>query len=338
MNPRYRRLLIPGLLLVLIVVVLLTSLSREASGASPVSAAEKPERDVVSTIKHEDIEESSGLVLSRNHDDLAYTINDSGNAPIVYAIEVSTGDLVGTTRVGGGELDDPEALSIDNEGTLWVADIGDNDSDRDDIALYAFPESGRGTHSVKARRYPLSYDKGPRDAETLLINPKTNEKFIVTKSLKGGELFPIPGSLRVNDGNDLIREIEDLSVLVTDGAFTPDGRYAVLRTLGSIQVFDAESWKLLRSDRVPNQKQGETLAMEADGASVLIGSEGKNSELLRVALNVEQEATEEVTTDSPSTDEDEKDAGDSNNEWWQWAALAAALLGAAGGATLLRRR
>lgn len=34
MNPRYRRLLIPGLLTVLIIVVLLTSLARSAKGAT----------------------------------------------------------------------------------------------------------------------------------------------------------------------------------------------------------------------------------------------------------------------------------------------------------------
>lgn len=338
MNPRYRRLLIPGLLVVLIVVVLFTSLSREASGAKRLSAAEKPGHEVVSTISHKDIEESSGLVLSRKHDDLAYTINDSGNDPIVYAIKVSTGEVVGTTLIGGGELDDPEALSIDNTGTLWIADIGDNGDDRDDIALYALPEPGSGAHSVNARRYPLAYDKGPRNAETLLVNPKTNEKYIVSKTLSGGELFAVPESLKANEMNGLTRQAGNLPVLTTDGAFTPDGRYAVLRTLGEIQVFDVKGWELVRSDQAPSQQQGETLAMEADGDSILIGSEGENSELLRVALNIDQEEPDATAPVSPPKDKNQTDSEKNDNDWRQWAIVGVVLLVGAGLFRVLRRR
>jgi len=339
MKPRYRRLLIPGLLVVLIVVVLFTSLSREASGAAPVPTGKKPDRDVVSTIRDPRITESSGLVLSRNHDDLAYTVNDSGNDPVVYAVRVSSGELVGTTSIGGGELDDTEALSIDNTGTLWIADIGDNDAERDDIALYALPEPGPGAHSVTARRYPIAYDNGPRDAETLLINPRTNDKYLVSKKLSGGELFGIPGSLKADEVNDLTEQVDNLPILATDGAFTPDGRYAVLRTLGAIQVYDAKSWDLVRSGPVPSQEQGETLAMEADGASVLIGSEGEDSELLRVALNVERAEPEETTpTASPTADEADNEPAGDDNDWAPWAIGVAAAVVVAAGAVLIRRR
>lgn len=335
MNPRYRRLLIPGLLVVLIVVVLLTALSRQANGSL---AGEKLEGEVVCTITEEDIQESSGLVLSREHDDVAYTINDSGNDPIVYAIKVSTGALVGTTTLSNDDIDDPEALSIDNDGTLWFADIGDNDGDRDDIALYALPESGPGNHTVEARWYPLEFDKGPRDAETLLINPKTNDKYIVTKMVSGGELFPIPKSLTAGRTNHLTQQAEKLPVLTTDGAFTPDGRHAVLRTLGEIQVFDAKDWSRVRSDGVPAQEQGETLAMEPDGDSVLIGSEGENSQLLRVALKINEQ---HEPTDSPPASEAAAEPvpePPEDNPWWQWAALASILLGGAGLVALVRRR
>ena len=37
------------------------------------------------------ITESSGLALSRAYDGLAYTINDSGNAPLIFAITGASG-------------------------------------------------------------------------------------------------------------------------------------------------------------------------------------------------------------------------------------------------------
>src|SRR4051812_595863 len=153
MNPRYRRLLIPGLLLILLVVVLISSLARRADGAESAP-------HVVSRMTDPLIRESSGLAISHAHDDLAYTINDSGNAPLVFAVQISTGRVVGTTRVGGGILRDTEAISIDRHGTLWVSDTGDNLNSRTDTALYALPEPGPGNHTVTARRYPISYPRG----------------------------------------------------------------------------------------------------------------------------------------------------------------------------------
>ncbi|MEO6473071.1 MAG: hypothetical protein ABIR57_13855, partial [Aeromicrobium sp.] len=79
MNPRYRRLLIPGLLAVLIVVVLLSALARSARGDTTTRPTDPI--GVVSTITDKHIKESSGLVLSLKDPDLAYTINDSGNDP-----------------------------------------------------------------------------------------------------------------------------------------------------------------------------------------------------------------------------------------------------------------
>ncbi len=51
---------------------------------------------------------------------------------------------------------DTEALAIDRDGTLWVADTGDNRGQRNDAALYALPEQGRGDHTVTAQRYPIT--------------------------------------------------------------------------------------------------------------------------------------------------------------------------------------
>ena len=96
----------------------------------------------------------------------------------MYAIELSTGDVVGTTRVRGGNLDDTESIAIDGDGRMWLADLGDNDTERNDAALYRFPEPGPGRHSVNAKRFPVSYEGGPADIETFMVHPKTGEKFL----------------------------------------------------------------------------------------------------------------------------------------------------------------
>ena len=136
MNPRHRRLLIPGLLIALLAIVLFSSLARKADGAETTP-------DVVSTIADPAITESSGLVVSREDDDLAYTINDSGSAPIVYAIEISSGKTVGTTRLRRRRWSTPRRCRSTSDGTLWIADTGDNRATRNDVALYSTPAPGR---------------------------------------------------------------------------------------------------------------------------------------------------------------------------------------------------
>lgn len=274
MNPRYRRLLIPGLLLILIVVVIISSLNRRADGAETAQ--------VVTRMTDPRITESSGLALSRAYDGIAYTINDSGNEPLIFAVDLATGQTVGTTRVKGGTLSDTEALAIDGDGVLWVADTGDNDENRTDAALYALPEQGRGDHTVPAFRYPITYDSDSHNVEALLVHPKTGAKLLVSKGLLFGTVYALPAKLSTDRSNGAVAQESVGPGTVTDATFTVDGKYAVMRSYTTIYLVDPADGSVLSSARAPYQKQGETITAEA--TSLLIGSEGAGSELVRVPM------------------------------------------------------
>lgn len=325
MNPRHRRLLIPGLLIGLLAIVLFSSLARKADGAEA-----RP--DVVSTIADPAITESSGLVVSTEDDDLAYTVNDSGSSPIVYAIEISSGKTVGTTRLDA-ELIDTEALSIDQDGTLWIADTGDNRATRNDVALYSTPAPGRTDGDLQSvSRFPVSYPGGPLDVESLAINPVTGEKFLISKGLLGGTVFAVPDPL-VEDTDNRASALEgDIPGIITDAAFTPDGRFVVARDYSEAYVLDAATWQIASSQELPSAEQGETLAFEAGGRSFLVGSEGAGSPLIRVpfqapeaaAAPAEPTASSAVTT-VPSNAPAATGGGFAGSTWF-WAALAVGLL------------
>ena len=289
MNPRYRRLLIPGLLVLLLVVVIVSSLGRRADGA-------EADQRVVSRMEDPRITESSGLALSRAYDGIVYTINDSGNDPLIFAIELKTGRTVGVTRVEGGTLSDTEALAIDREGTLWVADTGDNAERRKDAALYALPEQGPGDHTVVASRYPISYDADSHNVEALLVHPITGAKLLVSKGMLSGTIYKLPSKLSTDHANVAVAQKGVGPSTVTDGTYTADGKYAVMRTYASMYLYDAKDGTLLNGVRTPRQKQGETIAAEPH--SLLVGSEGSNSELIRVPIpsaNPEPTATPSAT-------------------------------------------
>lgn len=345
MNPRYRRLLIPGLLIVLLAIVVISSLARRAEGAEAAP-------EVVSLISDPRITESSGLVVSLAHDDLAYTVNDSGHTPTVYALRISTGTVVGATTIAGGTLVDTEALSIDRDGTLWIADTGDNRANRTDVALYALPEPGEGDHAVTARRYPLSYGDGPQDVETLVISPRTGEKFLVSKGLLGGAVFAVPDHLVAGRPTTLRALDAAAPGLLTDGGFTIDGAGIVVRDYARAFVLDASTWDVVTSERLPRVTQGETLAMEPGRRSFLIGSEGGDSPLIRVPFNQPAGATTTAPSvtapsvtapsDPPATaDARAPDPADDNGfagATWLWSGLALALLLAVSVAATRARR
>lgn len=326
MNPRHRRLLIPGLLIALLVVVLLSSLARRADGAEAGPG-------VVSRMSDPRITESSGLAISVKHDDLAYTINDSGNDPIIFAVKISTGAVVGTTTITENTPIDTEAIAIDGDGELWVADTGDNEERRTDVALYALPEPGAGDHSVAAARYPITYPSGPADVEALLINPRTGAKGLVTKGLFGGDLLALPSKLVANQTNEAKSLGHDMPAIITDGAMSADGRYALLRSYSDAYLYDATTWKPIRSAQTPAQKQGESIAIERSQKSFLIGHEGANSELIRVPLTLEgaepaKPSPKPEPTKAAASGNQNRDSGGFAGSIWLWVVGGAALVAA----------
>lgn len=272
-NPRHRRWLIPGLLIALIVVVVVAALTgrADADTAAPVVR-----------IGDSRITESSGLAVSAKDPDLAYTVNDSGHAPIVFAIDLTTGAVVGTTRLAARPAD-VEALALAG-GTLWIADLGDNAGVRTDTALYAIDEPGRASGTVRPRRYGLDVPDGA-DVEALLAAPD-GDLFVVTKGLAGGSVYAVTGLSP--GGSAGLRHVADgLPSLVTDGAVSPDGRRVALLTYLSIVTVDARDWDIVGSQALPSGlEQAETLAfLPGDRDRVLVGSEGRDSPLFAVTLD-----------------------------------------------------
>jgi hypothetical protein len=119
------------------------------------------------------IKESSGVVASRRYADVFWTHNDGGGpkTQVLYAI-----DREGNTRasfpVTGVTLHDWEDIAIDGAGHLYIADIGNNDSKRDTLAVYVIdepnPQAGAGAISLK-RAWKLKFPQAPFDCESLFV-------------------------------------------------------------------------------------------------------------------------------------------------------------------------
>jgi hypothetical protein len=260
----------------------------------------------ISEISDERIAESSGLALSSRHNDLAYTMNDEGGSGAnVYAIRVSTGDVVGAADISSLPISDPESITVDADGTVWLGDLGDNEHVRDDVAIYSFPEPGPGNRKVSnVKRYAVTYPDGSLDVEGLLVHPTTKQVHVVSKNESGnGRIFELPG-LQAG-GTVEARDVGEAPEGVTDATFTHDGKWALLLTGKELWIYNPTTWEAVGEVETPKLQQSESVTAERGDRTVLVGSEGKDSPIVRVNLPGGADLTEPI---------DIGDSGDSSDD------------------------
>ncbi len=256
---------------------------------APASA----ERDEVFRFADLAIVESSGLVAG---DGLVTTVNDSGDSARVFVVDPASGQTVGVTR-WAAQPTDIEALAPGGPGKVWVGDIGDNSTARDVITVTRVPVA-RGNRTVTGEAYRLTYPSGRFDAEALLAHPRTGRLFVVTKVLLGGAVYAAPSALRKGAPNRLER-LGDAPGFITDGAFFPDGRHLLLRNYDRAFVVAFPSLELVGGFDLPQQRQGEGIAVASDG-TIYASSEGARTAVLRITLPPELADAVAAPAGSPS--------------------------------------
>ncbi len=265
--------------------------------AAPAAHAEEVAPPVVQCeITDPGLPELSGLVVGADGTMLA--INDGGDQIAVHVIDPAC--RVTAVHTAAVDPYDPEDLAVGPDGTLWLADTGDNTGTRETIALIALRPDD--TTSV----YRLRYPDGPHDAEALLLAPD-GTPYIVTKEVLGSsDVFRPVAALEANGTVGLVEVASvDLTLtgtpggpvgragqlLVTGGAVAADGHALALRT-----YTDAYVWPLAGSDvaaalaaepvriPLPDSPQGEAISFSADGVSLVVASEGLPSAVTVVAV------------------------------------------------------
>lgn len=276
------------------------------SSAQPASpgSAQYSAPVLAGRIETDEVTESSGLAASRCQDVL-WTHNDAGSGPFLFAMDLQ-GRHLGTWRVEGAESVDWESLAgfRDGSGKCWlfIGDIGDNESNRAEVAVYRIPEptvtpEAKASRisspivSARAEVMTFNYADGPHDAEALLIHLATGDLYIVTKEKKG------PAAVhRVRQAfgsgtaaaSEKIAEVtlpSDPPGLVTGGDFSPDGKRVMLcdkKGGYEMAVPDGAAAEAIWAARpapvdIGDRKQGEGVSYARDGKSVFATSEKKNA-------------------------------------------------------------
>ncbi|MCW2740879.1 MAG: hypothetical protein JWR45_1301 [Blastococcus sp.] len=239
--------------------------------------------------------EISGLVAVG---DRMLAMNDGGDALTVYLLDSAC--QVIDVHTAAVDPYDPEDLAVAADGTVWLADTGDNNAERAHVALLALRTDG--TTGV----FRLTYPDGPHDAEALLLAPD-GTPYLVTKEVLGASGVYRPAAALVDGGAVAMQKVAAVNLtltgtaggpvgqagqlLVTGGAVAADGTRLALRT-----YTDAYVWPLTGSDVVgalagtsvriplPDAPQGEAISFGADGQTLLVAGEGVPGDVTRVPV------------------------------------------------------
>jgi hypothetical protein len=263
-----------------------------------------------------ELREASGLAVSRTQPGVLWVNNDSGDAPMIYAIDLMGRILAKVTVLDAMAIDweDIATGSCPESGAttqcLYIADTGNNNRNRNDVTIYVVDEpsiSGADpAHalSVTARSFRFRYPTEPEDTEAIAVLPN-GDVTVVTKGRTptiGFFGFPKADIVRAlmskeiltarAEGNSGIPPDQGLGRWVTAAAMSPDGKTLAVRTYSEIFFYaldataQGDRWRDLHKPCFLGEIEPQGEAMDyLDEKTLILGSEtsqGRQGVLHRV--------------------------------------------------------
>ena len=274
------------------------------------------------TVQNPAVTELSGLAWSRRYRGLLWAHNDSGDTARVFAVGRNGSDR-GTVTVAGATAIDWEDIALGpaphGKTYLYAGDIGDNFSRRPGVTVYRFfepkPPGSGATTSVAAEAITLTYPDGPHDAEALIVDDRSGDLVIITKSINGppgiyvgrraavrpvapvtleheGDLS-LPLDPRLKDRLAGLGVFAGLAQLVTGADASAAGKVVAVRTYGGVALYGWPRGMALTqalqqpacagpAPADPDHPQGEAIALAPDARAYVLASEGANPPLREV--------------------------------------------------------
>jgi hypothetical protein len=207
--------------------------------------------------------ENSAAAMSVHQPGVVFTINDSGNDALLFAIDTTGADR-GVWRVSGVANGDWEATSIGPcdaqrpSGCVYIGDTGENTGPNPSRAIYRVVEpTADGTRgSVQPEVVRYTYPDQRHDVEAMYVAPNGDIVLITKRPLLGGGnrlrsalVFRILASAWGTSGRVVADFVDSLPIvpgsipfrLITDASLAPDGHHLAVRTYAQVFIFATDS-------------------------------------------------------------------------------------------------
>lgn len=256
---------------------------------------------VMGGIENKNLEEISGIVVSRNNPNLIWAHNDSGDKSILYLLDFN-GKEKGSFLIKNARNRDWEDIAIGpgpekNINYIYVADIGDNKANHDIKYIYRFKEPALDNISFPAsssikdiETISFRYPDGNRDAETIIVDPLTLDIYIVSKNEAAVNIYLASYPQSISE----VITLEHIGIIdiqqAVAGDISSDGNEILIKTYSDIYYW-------VRTDNEPIERalkrtpkrlpyliesQGESIAWRVDGSGYFTISEKVGDEIPKV--------------------------------------------------------
>lgn len=238
------------------------------------------------------IDEVSGIADSRTMPNHLWAEEDGGN-PARLALLSHGGSVTGYVALPAPNRD-WEDLTIGpgpqaGISYLYLADIGDNNVQNEVNYVYRFLEPKRLSEPVGAvERIAFRYPDGARDAETLFIDPLTNDLWVISKRETSVHLYRLPYPQSTSQIQTAEARGELPLWYVTSGAVSPDGHEILLKTYtgiyhwartGSEPIADALQKRPYQTLSYRLEPQGEAVCFDRAGTGYFTLSERASADI-----------------------------------------------------------
>jgi hypothetical protein len=210
--------------------------------------------------------ENSAAAMSMTQPGIFFTINDSGNEPLLFALDTANRDR-GVWRVTNATDSDWEAASVgvcSPRAAAWcvyIGDTGDNEATHRSRKIYRAAEpqamASGGIDSLHAEKLTYEYPNGPQDVEAMYVS-RNGDVFLIAKRPRldpsGRHPLPalvyrLPASAWLDKGHVVAELVDSLPIapgsapfrLITDASLSPDAKHLAVRTYMQLYVFDTDS-------------------------------------------------------------------------------------------------
>jgi hypothetical protein len=253
-------------------------------------------------VAHPAVIEASGVAESWRTPGVLWMHNDSGDTARVFAVR-ATGEALATFELDGARPTDWEDMAVGpgpeaGRSYVYLGDVGDNLLARANIRLRRFPEPEvpavappPTVRVAGVETFTLVYPDGAHNCETLLVDPRTADVFVVAKSNDGiSPIYRAPAPLTADRDNRLER-VGVLTfgppplrgnTLTTGGSIARAGDAILIKTYSSAFLWRrgarASVAEALATEACPlplaAERQGEAIGFAVDGRGYYTVSEG----------------------------------------------------------------
>jgi hypothetical protein len=266
---------------------LLATLALAACAGAVEDCADYGEAQAMGQVEGE-LDEASGLAVSHQQENLVWAHNDKGDSARFFAIGLNA-SARGTFLLTDVDAVDFEDMAAGPDGSLWIADTGDNTNGRPSVSLLQVeePEDPDSSAAVSPTVYELTYEDHAVDSEAMVVD-EDGTPWLIDK-VEGGTARLYRADLK---SGLLVEELAfrvpgDGLTAVTGADLSPDGELLALRTPDLVLIYERQPGQDLAevlegspcSAPAAAESQGEAIALAAWGYLTL--GEGSGSTLFR---------------------------------------------------------